>query len=655
MFEKLRQVSFFGDKRGDERRVQALMEALDVVVWEADLKNTHFSFVSQRAEDIFGYPTTQWLTEEDFWNGHIHPEDREAAMLFRRSAVAEGRDHNHEYRMLSANGRWLWVRDRVRVMRDHDGHPKGLLGVMRDITERRHNEDALKESVRRFREMLENVNLIAVGLDLEGRITLCNDFLLGLTGWQRDEVMGKSWFEIFLLPEDRKPARAVFDEMMRGERLPSQRENRIVTRSGKPRVISWSNGVLRDLRGAIVGITSIGEDITERKRLEDQFRQVQKMEALGRLTGGVAHDFNNLLTAIMGYNELLLLGLETESRLRRNAEEIQKAAERAAALTQQLLAFSRKQVLKPQVIDLNVVVVNMDKILRRLMGGVIQFQTRLAPDLGRIRADAGQIEQVIMNLVLNARDAVAQGGRIVIETRNEEASPAKGTAAEGESVGWRRVVLSVRDNGCGMDENTLSHLFEPFFTTKEVGKGTGLGLSTIYGIVQQSGGNVEVFSQPGQGTCFEIILPRVDDELSVLPLAGDSLHSVRGSETILVVEDEAYVRQLIQEVLTSAGYQVLEATHGQQAFEVAMAHEGVIHLLIADVVMPGMEGGELARRMEGVRPDMKVLFISGHAGTDSSRISDIRAAVNFLQKPFSPNVLKHRVRQILDGGDSERQ
>jgi PAS domain S-box-containing protein len=382
---------------------------------------------------------------------------------------------------------------------------------------------------------------------------------------------------------------------------------------------------------------------------EAQLRQAQKMEAVGRLAGGMAHDFNNLLTVIRGYSELLLGRLGPADAMRKDVEEVKKAADRASGLTRQLLAFSRRQFVASKVLDLNALVANMDGMLRRLIGeDIIELSTELDSSAGAIKADPGQVEQVIMNLVVNARDAMPNGGRLTIETRNVTIEEEVRLDAVGVAPG-SYVLLAVRDNGQGMDAETRSHLFEPFFTTKEKGKGTGLGLSTVYGIVKQSGGSITVESAPGRGTTFRIYFPRVEQEVSALGGAVDAAGSIRGRETILLVEDEPAVRGLVHETLRLHGYTVLEARHGIEALLTSAKYGGPIHLLLTDVVMPQMSGPEVAEKLLSVRPEIKVLYMSGYPDHPVFDRGGVSIETGFLPKPFSPHVLVQKVREVLTG------
>jgi signal transduction histidine kinase len=396
--------------------------------------------------------------------------------------------------------------------------------------------------------------------------------------------------------------------------------------------------------GAVRVVLTI-EDVTERRQLEQQFHQAQKMEAMGRLAGGVAHDFNNLLTAITGYSQLLLSSLPAGDPSRSDIEEIKKAGDRAAALVGQLMAFSRRQVREAKVVDLNGVIRNMEAMLRRLIGEDVELMAQLAGDLGRVKADPGQLEQVVMNLAVNARDAMPQGGRLTISTANVSLSETDARSRYHAQAG-PHVVLSVTDTGLGMPPEVQAHLFEPFFTTKEPGKGTGLGLPTVYGIVTQSGGHIEVETAPGEGTSFRIFLPRVDSPVSP-DTPRPSGPGGRGSETVLLAEDDQAVRRLVSKVLQSGGYTVLEANSGVQAIELCRNHPDRIHLLIADVVMPGMSGMDLARQMRALRLDLRVLFVSGHTESGVRRRGVVDPKIVVLKKPFEPDALLRRVRELL--------
>ena len=389
-------------------------------------------------------------------------------------------------------------------------------------------------------------------------------------------------------------------------------------------------------------------ELDERKRLEDQLLQSKKMEAIGTLAGGVAHDLNNLLTPIIAYSEIVLIELEADSPLRGDVEEIRKAGRRAESLIRQLLTFSRNQVLQLKVLDLNIIVADISKMLQRVIGEEINLETIFEPDLGYVKVDPGQVEQVIMNLVVNARDAMPEGGKLTIETANVYLDEEYGRRHGVEMQPGPYVMLAVSDTGIGMDEEVLAHIFEPFFTSKERGKGTGLGMATVYGIVKQSSGYIWVYSEPGQGSSVKIYLPRVEEEVELEQKKHVSEELPRGSETILVVEDNDGVRNLAREVLQRYGYNVLEVQNGEEALRNAGRHEGPIHLMLTDVVMPGMSGRELAERVQARRREVKILFMSGYTDDAIVHHGILEAGVNFLEKPFSTKVLLRRVRDVLD-------
>jgi PAS domain S-box-containing protein len=424
-------------------------------------------------------------------------------------------------------------------------------------------------------------------------------------------------------------------------------------RDGSEIEVSLSAAPIRDANGRVRGIMAVLEDLSPRRQLEERLLHSQKMEAIGRLAGGVAHDFNNLLTAITGHTQILLESVPDSKSERADLLEIDRAAARAASLTKQLLAFSRKQVLQPAVLELNALVSGIERMLRRLIGADVQLVTVLDPGAGRIKADPNQIEQVIMNLVVNARDAMPEGGTIIIETSNvqigEQDAAAHGGAAPGDYV-----QLAITDSGVGMDRDTMSHIFEPFFTTKEAGKGTGLGLSTVYGIISQSGGHVWALSEPGQGTIFKVLLPRVETRTAA-PVTATERRGVSGWETILLVEDEPAVRALARRVLQRYGYHVLAAGSGEEALAIAEREPGDIHLVVTDVVMPGLSGREVAQHFAQTRPGSAVLFTSGYTPDDIMRHRVIAEGAPFLQKPFTPAVLAAKVREVLDGKAGGRE
>ena len=485
-------------------------------------------------------------------------------------------------------------------------------------------------------------------LDDQFRIKRANRATARLLGLEFSQLVGQPCYQVVHGRPEPFPECPVRQMLLTGQEA---RCDIVEPQSG--RVFDATATPLRDSGGTVLGCVEVLRDITERKRAEEHLRQSQKMEAIGRLAGGVAHDFNNLLTAITGYSDLALGRLREGNGLRKHLLEIKKAGERAASLTRQLLAFSRRQVLVPQVLDLNAIVADVRKMLRRLISEDIDLVTIAAPDLGCVRADPGQMEQVIMNLAVNARDAMPQGGKLTIETANVELDESYARSHLGATPG-RYVMLVVSDTGCGMDAETLSHIFEPFYTTKEEGKGTGLGLATVYGIVKQSGGHISVASGLGQGTTFRIYLPRVEGAVGPVRASLRAHKQLRGTETVLLVEDDPAVRDVVREVLQSRGYEVLEATGSSQALKIAQRHvPRPIHLVLADVVLPDMSGPQLADRLAGLYPKMKVLYMSGYTDAAVDRRGQFNSGVPYIQKPFAAEVLARKVREILDSSPVE--
>src|SRR6266705_1020809 len=411
--------------------------------------------------------------------------------------------------------------------------------------------------------------------------------------------------------------------------------------------VQLSVRAVRNGAGQVEYYETFVRDVTDQRRLQQQVLQSQKMEAVGRLAGGIAHDFNNLLTVITSYSDLLLEDLAPGDAKRDDLEQVRKAEDGAAALTRQLLAFSRQQVVEPRVVSLNTVIEGLQKILRRVIGEDIELTTTLAPDLGAVRADVGQLEQVLMNLAVNARDAMPTGGRLTVETANVEHDPEYARGQEAAAV-HRFAMLAVTDTGCGMDEATKARIFEPFFTTKEPGKGTGLGLATVYGIVNQAGGHIWVYSEPGHGTSFKTYFPQLDEAAASGAARPVALPVPRGRETVLLVEDAAAVRAVTRAVLERQGYTVLEAPNGEAALRLGAKHRGPIHLLLTDVVMPELSGRQLAEQLAALRPAMRVLYTSGYTDDAVFRHGVLEAGIAYLQKPFTPDALARKVREVLD-------
>src|SRR5881296_1466669 len=537
----------------------------------------------------------------------------------------------------------------------------GWLAIGMDVTDRKRAEERYRSFIAQSSEGVSRLEIdppVPISLPEEeqidrlyagARIAECNDAMARMYGYEEArDLVGTALASLHNVtdPTNREQIRAF---LRAGYRV-SDSETREHDREGRPRVfLNNVVGFVED--GHLVRVWGTQRDVTAQRHLEEQFRQSQKMEAVGQLAGGIAHDFNNLLTAILGNTQLLLRELPPGDSKRGDVEEIRKASERAASLTRQLLAYSRRQMLQPEVLDLNVVVAEMDKMLRRLIGEHIALAAVLAPDLGRVRADPNQIEQVIVNLAVNARDAMPEGGKLTIETANMDLDEMFAQAHLG-SVAGSYAMLAVTDTGAGMDASVRAHLFEPFFTTKEVGKGTGLGLATVYGIVKQSEGYITAYSEPGHGTTFKIYLPRAaaPGAAPPAPPAPPGKATARGSETILVVEDEEAVRSLSRRALEASGYTVLAAADGPDAVRLLERYGGPIHLVLTDVIMPGMNGRELAERLVQRRPGLRVLYMSGYPGDAIVHRGALEPGTAFLQKPFMPEDLARKVREVLDQG-----
>ncbi|MGQ9555464.1 MAG: PAS domain S-box protein [Anaerolineae bacterium] len=524
-----------------------------------------------------------------------------------------------------------------------DGKLQGIVEVTRDVTEQVKQGEALAENEARYRLVVERGGQSIIVVSGE-KVIFANEQLARLLGCSLEELRKARWLD-FVHPDDRAMVWANYQQRLRGEPAPEVYEFRAIDTSGKVRWVELRAAACEwEGRVAVIGFLT---DISERRALEEQFRQAQKMEGIGRLAGGVAHDFNNLLTALMASASFALDALSPDHPAAQEIEDILASANRAADLTRRLLVLSRRSVMAPRIIDLNELVLSLDKTMRRLLEEDIELVTLPAERLWAVRADPAQIEQVILNLAVNARDAMPEGGKLVIETGNVELGQDYARAHLGVQPG-QYVMLAISDSGAGMSEEVKAHLFEPFFTTKEVGKGTGLGLATTYGIVKQHGGHIYVYSELGEGTTFKVYLPRSFEAVEKLGRRDEESYLPAGQETVLVVEDEPSVRRVEVRILREQGYQVLEAANGVEAMRVAMYHPGPIHLLLTDVVMPQMSGRELAERLRAIQPKLKVLYLSGYTDNAIVHRGVLDEGVAFLQKPFTIPALAGKVRQVLD-------
>ena len=617
--------------RASESRYRDLVENIAEIVFSTDTEGK-LTYVSPAVANVVGYEPGEILGRSIF--ELAHPENA-SAMRQRFQANLEGDTRQSEWRVLAKNGRVRWLRASGRA-KYHDDRLVGVTAVAIDVTESK----ALEE--RFLKAFHASPSAMTISRLEDGRYIDVNERWLQLVEMTREQVLGHTSVELgFWSAQERSGMLAA----LRQDGSMRDRELRFRSGSGRPFTALMSAEQV-EINGEPCVLAAI-QDVTEQRQLEMQLRQKQKMEAVGRLAGGVAHDFNNLLTVINGYTELMLDRIGAADPLHANAEQIKSAAERAASLTRQLLAFSRQQVMEPKNLNLNGVLDRLDRILRRLIGEDIEVVMRTSAALGSVRADPGQIEQVILNLVVNARDAMPDGGKLTLETANAELDEEYVREHAAPISAGPYVMLAVSDTGAGMDPDTQARIFEPFFTTKEAGKGTGLGLATVYGIVKQSNGYIWVYSEQGHGTTFKIYLPRVDVVAEALEPAIPAAQRP-GTETILLVEDDWQLRDLARSLLSSLGYTVLTVDSVAEVEAVCRHHAGAIQLLLTDVVMPGMSGKELARRVTQSYPGTRVLYMSGYT-TDTIVHHGVReTGIHFLQKPFTSTALATKVREVLD-------
>lgn len=634
-------------RRLQQDRLREVEERFDATLQGAGVGLAHIALdgtwlrVNERLCEIVGYSREE-LTQLRFADV-THPEDlvsdRRHAQSLLRGEIPR---YRLEKRYVRADGRTVWTELTASLVRDPAGDPEYFMAVVQDISAAVATRKAVSDSEARFRSLFEHNPHAVFGIDLQGQFSAANAAASTLTRLSAESLRGMSYLDVVVV-RDRASATETFARAARGEVSSFQYG---IQRQDGERTI---RGVVFPMKvdEAVVGVYGIAEDITDQLRLEEQLRQSQKMEAVGKLAGGVAHDFNNILTSIKGFTAMALEELPPHSPSREDLEEVRRSAERASELTRQLLTFSRKQVLQTEVLDPNAVLAGMEKMLRRLIEGDIVVETALGKDLPGVRMDAGQLEQVLLNLALNARDAMPGGGRLTLSTRKVESLDQAPPAGDPDVNPGPYVLVSVSDTGIGMDAETQHRIFEPFFTTKPPGHGTGLGLATVWGIVETAGGTLSVYSQPGEGTTFKIYLPAVDGVVGAAPEAPGTATTSPGNATVLVVEDENSVRKLIGRVLRNRGFEVLEAENGREALKVAREFADPIDLVLTDVVMPEMGGAELADRLRADRPELQVLFMSGYTEDEALRRGILDSPGSFVEKPFSAQSLVARVQEAL--------
>ncbi|MBW1959064.1 MAG: PAS domain S-box protein [Deltaproteobacteria bacterium] len=605
---------------------------------------------------IFGYEPGEVVPTFDLFKSHVHPDYKNMFVKKAKIDLIGHQPYVNEYLIIRKDGDVRTVYSTERVEKDEKGTPKRILGTLQDITEHNRAVEDLRKSEEHLRLLVDGAKEYAIFmLDPEGRVVTWNKGAERIKGYKKEEIIGRH-FSIFYEQKDIDSGKPAEDLKMAAADGSFEEEGWRIRKDGTNFCASVFITALENKDGSLQGFSKITRDITERKKneqerkkLENQLLQSQKMEAIGTLTGGIAHDFNNLLTTIIGYSELALDDLIKDTPLYDTIKEIMKAGRRAGLLTRQLLAFSRKQVIQPEILNINDILTVTEKMLRRTIGEDIDMVSVFAPELWNVEMDPGQMEQVLMNLAINARDAMPKGGKLTIETANVELDEAYFRDHSVESNPGPHVMLAVTDSGTGMDEQTRSRIFEPFFTTKEMERGTGLGLSTVYGIVKQNKGHISVYSEPGEGTTFKVYLPAVMQDIEGAKEEDKAfVDQLGGTETVLLVEDDDMLCRMAQKILETHGYTVLSAHNSDEALKIANYHHDSIHLLLTDLVIPGMNGKELAGRIESILPGIKVLYMSGYTDNAIAHHGVLDRDINFIQKPFSPNDLVQKVREVLD-------
>ena len=629
-----------------EKRYREIFENAKDAIYVHDL-NGRYTLVNPAAEALIGYSREEILQLTVF--DVASPEHVELISNCLKQKLTNHAPTIYEVEAIRKDGTRIPVEVSSRLIY-RDSRAIGVQGTVRDISERKRAEEVVRASEQRYRDLVENANDIIFTCDMLGNITSLNRAGERVTGYTAEEALKMNIAQA-VSPDDIAKVRHMLSRKRVAD-VATVYDLELITKSGGRAAVEISSrAIVKD--GEAIGVQGIARDITDRKRMEDdlrssqaQLQQSQKLEAVGQLAGGVAHDFNNLLTAIIGYSDFAIRKMRANNPIRRDLEEIKKAANRAASLTRQLLAFSRKQILKPEVLDVNLVVGDMHKMLQRLIGEDINLVTTLTSEPDRVRADRGQLEQIIMNLIVNARDAMPFGGSVTIETANVVFDETY-TSEHLPVQPGKYVMLAVSDSGLGMDANTQLHIFEPFFTTKELGKGTGLGLSTVYGIVKQSGGFIWVYSELNVGTTFKIYLPSLTEFAFDLETMSVNAPDDSESGTVLLVEDDPLVRNVALRALETAGYKVLESGNGHGALAMAHSCDDEIDLLITDVVMPLMGGRELAQQLAELHPKTSILFMSGYTDDAVVRHGIMDKDIEYLQKPFTPESLVRRVGEVL--------
>ena len=627
-----------------EEKYRNIVETASEGIWLIDL-TAHTAYVNRQMAEMLGYTVDEMIGQPIF--DFLFEDDFQLAKL-QMEKGSQGGSGAGEFRLRHKDGSEIFVHFSASATKNQAGEITGFLAMNADITKRKIAEKLLLHTEANYRNLVESSPAIVYLAEPSPPFSTIyvspNIIRFGYTSeeWFSDPNM---WISL-IHKEDRERVLRTTETAMR-QGLDTDLEYRIVSRDGAEYWLHDKGRFVTDDQGNRLGWQGVMLDISETKTLEEQLRQSQKLESVGLLAGGIAHDFNNMLTVINGYSDLVLRRLKEDDPLRRNIEEIKKAGQRSASLTHQLLAFSRRQVLQPVLLDLNEVVTDTIKMLRHLIGEDINLTTALSHRVGQVMVDPGQFSQIIMNLAINARDAMPRGGKLTIETANVFLDSAY-ARQHVDVLPGAYILLAVSDNGCGMSDEIKQHIFDPFFTTKEVGQGTGLGLATVYGIVKQSGGSIEVYSEERVGTTFKIYLPRIGEQADTPKIKDISAEMTKGTEKILLVEDEELVRRLTRQILTECGYTVFEAQNGIEALELCHQGDCKFDLVMTDVVMPKMGGRELVEKLTMKIPNLRILFTSGYTDDAVVRHGVIETNANFIQKPFTPEALTNKVRSILD-------
>jgi len=649
--------------RESEKKYRNIFENSVEGIYESTPEG-RFVRVNPAFSKMLGYSSPEELVSNISDIAKQYYVDSEDRRRFQQTLLKAGFVKNFEFKARRKDGSQIWVSNSTRAFFNEDGKVVRYEGIVKNIRKRKKAEEALRQSEEKLNQAIQGNSIPTYIIDNNHIVTHWNKACESLTGFPAAEMVGtkKQWLTFY--PAERPvladlvvdgATEEEIDEYYEGEHHKSvliegayEGEYFFPNLGEKGKWLFFTAAPLRDHGKNIIGAIQTFQDITKRRNTEEQLRQAQKMEAIGVLAGGVAHDFNNILTTIIGYAEIALMDVIKDESLRNEIEEIKKAGERAAALTRQLLAFSRKQVIKPVVLDINNVINDTEKMLKRMIGEDIEFQTSLEPELWKVHMDSGQIDQTIINMVVNSRDAMPQGGKLIVETANVDLDKNYLSEHGIEGTPGHYVMLAISDTGSGMNKETREHIFEPFYTTKEIGKGTGLGLSTVYGIAKQNKGFIWVYSEPGQGTTFKIYLPKVKEGVEPEEKERTPVGSLNGSETVFIVEDDDRLRNLTRKILERYGYSVLEAENGEDALRVSEAHDGPIDLMLTDVVMPKMSGRETAERLQPLYPQMKVIYMSGYTDNAIVHHGVLAPGLNFLEKPFSQEGLARKVREVLD-------